>query len=73
MSEVAQRTRTYLEGRISFLKSQMETVSVQESTRRFELNSMITENEQTLKVLNGGDSIYSASALAKKVEEVEHA
>lgn len=58
MCEVANRTREYLSERISFLKKQLETVSVQESTLRFTIKSNISELEQASNVLDGGTSVF---------------
>lgn len=67
MSEVAARTRTYLEERISFLKAQLETTSVQESTLKFSLKLMVTELEQTQTVLNGGQAVYTNNKIGKEL------
>jgi len=70
MNDVASNTRTYLEGRISFLKKQVKEMSLESpisGTLIHEIKGSISELQQTLNVLNGGKSVF------QKVEELDHA
>ena len=67
MSEVANKTREYLQERIDFLKGQCESVSIINGTLLWQIKSCITELEQTKNVLNGGTSVF------EQVKQIEHA
>ena len=67
MSEVANKTREYLQERTDFLKGRCDSVSVVNGTLLWQIKSSITELEQTKNVLNGGVSVF------EQIKPIDHA